>query len=305
MSPIACRRGFAAFCLACLLSAPLLLVADAKIPDRIDKIYLKDADATVIEGVIVAESKLRILVVIKETTVEKVIEWSAIDRIERGMNTPMVRGVTTDVVDGEKIITGEGYRGEDGGDDILSYILELIPGFSSETISRPPDVRILPGNRQYIKDKLTGETKGEVSRPLSETAATEPVADQPKTAEAAFEELAALETTQALPATERDAIRRRFLFAYPLAANGDVAAIEEIRVIRETLGAPAPVSPAGPEPSLLPTGWTDVKDAPELAAPERDEDDEEPSEAEPKPRPNRQTPRKNPRRDLPADGNNE
>ena len=297
------RRSLTYACLIWLLTAPLLLVADAKIPDRVDKIYLKDADRTVIEGVIVAESKLRILVILKETTVEKVIEWSTIEKIERGMNTPMVRGVTTDVVDGEKVVTGEGYRGEDSGDGILKFIMDLFPGLSSDVINRPPDVRIMPGNRQYIKEKVVGEKKGEVSRPLTEARPADPASPTPqnKTPESAFEELAALQTTQALSAEDRESIRRRFIFAYPLAESGDAAAIEEIRVIRETLGAPEKPKPAGPEPSLLPTGWTDVKDAPELAAPERDEDDDEPSEPEPKPKRKRTAPKPVPIEDASAD----
>jgi len=86
--------------------------ADFKVVPSVDVVTLDDG--TTVTGVVIAEGA-RGVILIKDAK-EVVIPKEKVVKVERGVPTAETKGYTTDPVEGQKVVTGEGFRdGTAGG----------------------------------------------------------------------------------------------------------------------------------------------------------------------------------------------
>ncbi|MBN1808682.1 MAG: hypothetical protein JW909_06405 [Planctomycetes bacterium] len=89
--------------------AALCAQADFKVVETVDVVTL--VDGTEIAGTIIVEGS-RGVILVKDAE-EVIIPRKDILKIKKGEPTPNTKGYTTDPVEGQKVVTGEGFR--DGG----------------------------------------------------------------------------------------------------------------------------------------------------------------------------------------------
>ena len=92
--------------LAAVLVIASAVYADFKVVPSVDVVTLDDG--TTVSGVVIAEGA-RGVILVKDAK-EIVIPKEKVVKIEKGVPTAETKGYTTDPVEGQKVVTGEGFR---------------------------------------------------------------------------------------------------------------------------------------------------------------------------------------------------
>jgi hypothetical protein len=109
-------RAFPAAVAALVLSG--LAFADLKVMDTEDVVHLVSGEE--VRGTVLAVGIKAVIVVVENK--ERVIPRREVASIERGELRPTIKGYQTDVVEGIKLVTGEGFRDSDaeGGEQAVA-----------------------------------------------------------------------------------------------------------------------------------------------------------------------------------------